>query len=54
MWCSGLQYMLFNLYRHPPMHRKPRYTLDELVNQITEANRHEETDMGKPVGREII
>jgi hypothetical protein len=34
----------------PPMHR---YTLDELLAQITEENRHEEVDWGPPVGREF-
>jgi antitoxin MazE len=30
-----------------------RYTLEELVEQITPENRHEETDWGRPVGREV-
>lgn len=30
-----------------------RYTLDELVSKITPENRHEETDWGPPVGKEI-
>jgi antitoxin MazE len=33
---------------------RPRaYSLDELVEQITPENRHEETDWGEPEGREI-
>jgi len=31
-----------------------RYTLEELVKKITPENRHEETDFGPPVGREIL
>jgi antitoxin MazE len=34
-----------------PTRRK--YSLDELVNRITPANRHSETDWGEPVGNEI-
>ena len=30
------------------------YTLEELVRGITSMNRHEETDFGPPVGREIL
>ena len=34
--------------------RRPRrYTLDELVDQITPENRHEETDWGEPQGKEV-
>ncbi|HKR63425.1 MAG TPA: AbrB/MazE/SpoVT family DNA-binding domain-containing protein [Thermoanaerobaculia bacterium] len=32
---------------------EPDYTLEELVGRITTKNRHDETDMGKPVGREV-
>ncbi len=31
----------------------PRFTLAELVSQITPANRHAETDWGKTAGREV-
>lgn len=34
--------------------RRREYTLEELVGKITPANRHEETDFGPPVGREIL
>jgi antitoxin MazE len=30
------------------------YSLEELVKGITPKNRHEETDFGPPVGREIL
>lgn len=30
-----------------------RYSLRRLVSRITAKNRHEETDWGKPVGKEI-
>jgi antitoxin MazE len=30
------------------------YTLEELVRGITSENRHEETDFGPPVGRELL
>ena len=30
------------------------YSLEELVKGITPQNRHEETDFGPPVGREIL
>ena len=33
---------------------KPKYTLDGLMNGITEDNIHSETDWGQPVGREIL
>lgn len=33
--------------------RKRRYTLRELVSQITEENRHEEIDSGLSVGNEV-
>ncbi|MCK6450842.1 MAG: AbrB/MazE/SpoVT family DNA-binding domain-containing protein [Alphaproteobacteria bacterium] len=33
--------------------RKPAYTLDDLVAQITPENLHSETDWGKPRGREV-
>jgi hypothetical protein len=32
----------------------PPLTLEELVAQITDENRHEEIDWGPPVGREIL
>ncbi len=32
--------------------RVPRYSLEELVAQITDDNLHPETDWGAPVGRE--
>jgi antitoxin component of MazEF toxin-antitoxin module len=47
-------YILTGNGKQQPEHRKPRYTLDELVNQITEENRHREFNMGKHVGKEII
>ena len=31
----------------------PRFTLEELVAQITPENRHEEIDWGPPVGKEV-
>jgi antitoxin MazE len=31
---------------------KPKYTLDELLAQITPENRHDEIDFGKPAGKE--
>jgi antitoxin MazE len=30
-----------------------KYTLEELVSQITPENRHPETDWGPPVGKEV-
>jgi len=32
---------------------RPTYTLEELVGGITDENRHEETDFGEPMGREV-
>jgi antitoxin MazE len=32
--------------------RKARYSLESLLAQITDENRHEETSTGDPVGRE--
>lgn len=34
--------------------RPPMYDLDELVDAITNDNRHSETDFGEPVGNEIM
>jgi antitoxin component of MazEF toxin-antitoxin module len=33
--------------------KQRRYTLEQLIRAITEANRHGETDWGEPVGEEI-
>jgi antitoxin MazE len=34
--------------------RRPRrYTLDELLDQVTPENRHGETDWGEPQGKEV-
>lgn len=33
--------------------KQPRYTLEQLVAQITPENRHDEIDWGPPVGKEI-
>ena len=33
--------------------KRPKYTLEELVAQITPENRHEEIDWGPPVGKEV-
>ena len=35
-----------------PLH-EPRFTLEELVEQITPQNRHAEIESGEPVGSEI-
>jgi antitoxin MazE len=32
----------------------PEYSIDDLVSQITPANRHQETETGEPVGKEIF
>jgi antitoxin MazE len=34
--------------------KAPEYSIDELVSQITPANRHSETDTGAPLGKEIF
>ncbi len=34
--------------------KAPEYSIDELVSQITPANRHSETDTGAPIGKEIF
>lgn len=33
--------------------KKPGYTLDELLAQITSESLHDEIDFGKPVGKEV-
>ena len=33
--------------------QRPKYSIEELVNQITEENRHPATNWGEPRGREI-
>ena len=34
--------------------KKPKYTLDELLAQITSQKLHDEMDFGKPVGKEVL
>ena len=36
-----------------PEKKKPKYTLEELLDGITEENLHGEIDFGKPSGKEI-
>jgi len=36
-----------------PINNAPRYSLDDLVAEITEENRHAETDTGPAVGNEF-
>lgn len=38
----------------PKKKRKKKYSLKELVSQITEENRYKEIDFGPPVGKEIF
>jgi antitoxin MazE len=33
--------------------KKPKYTLDELLAQVTPESLHDEIDFGKPVGKEV-
>lgn len=40
-----------NIVVKPKLTRK--FTLEELVSKITPQNRHQETNWGRPVGREI-
>jgi len=37
-----------------PEKKKPRFSLEELLSEISEENIHSETDWGKPAGREIL
>lgn len=37
-----------------PVHRQPKYSLDELLDGITEQNRHGEVDWGESSGRETF
>lgn len=37
-----------------PEKKKPRFTLEELLSEISQENIHSETDLGKPVGKEIL
>jgi len=34
--------------------KRPKYSLEELLSQITEENRHAATDWGDPKGREML
>ena len=36
-----------------PEKKKTRFTLEELLNDVTEENLHDEIDFGKPVGKEV-
>ncbi len=36
-----------------PEKKKPKYSLEELLDGVTEENLHGEIDFGKPVGKEI-
>lgn len=33
--------------------RERKYSLDELLSQITDENQHHEVDFGKPIGKEV-
>jgi antitoxin MazE len=33
--------------------KKPKYTLEELLSQVTPESLHDEIDFGKPVGKEV-
>ena len=35
-------------------HRRPRYALEELLDQVTPENAHQAEDWGGPVGRELL
>lgn len=37
-----------------PEKRKPRFTLEELLEAVTEENLHGEIEFGKPVGKEML
>ena len=37
-----------------PKRKHPRYELASLLEKVTDSNRHELIDFGKPVGREIL
>ncbi|MGI8469141.1 MAG: AbrB/MazE/SpoVT family DNA-binding domain-containing protein [Pyrinomonadaceae bacterium] len=37
-----------------PEKRKPRFTLEELLQSVTPENLHGEIDFGAPVGREVF
>jgi antitoxin MazE len=37
-----------------PEKKKPRFTLEELLQGVKEENMHGEIDFGKPVGKEIF
>ncbi|TLY16406.1 MAG: AbrB/MazE/SpoVT family DNA-binding domain-containing protein [Nitrospirae bacterium] len=37
-----------------PKQKQPRYELASLLDKVTDSNRHELIDFGKPVGREIL
>ena len=37
-----------------PEKRKPKYTLEELLEGVTEENLHGEIDFGKSVGKEML
>jgi antitoxin MazE len=34
--------------------RPPKFDLNNLVAQITDENRHDEVDFGKPIGKEVF
>ncbi|TVM19997.1 AbrB/MazE/SpoVT family DNA-binding domain-containing protein [Oceanidesulfovibrio indonesiensis] len=34
--------------------KTPKYTLNELLDQVTEENKHDAVDWGTPKGREIL
>ena len=36
-----------------PEKKKPKYSLEELLDGVTEENLHGEIDFGKPIGKEI-
>lgn len=42
-----------NIVLVPERPRRRRYSLGDLVGQITRRNRHKLTDFGRPIGREV-
>ena len=50
---SRVELIAENDHLHVISVKRPRYTLEELVAQITPENRHDEWDTGPPVGKEV-
>lgn len=49
-----IQSDMLKYYIVSPQGVNPKYSLDDLLNEITDENKHDEIDFGKPQGKEFL